>query len=80
MGLVIKLRKQGNIRKVHYEIVVTETKTGVVGKFIDILGYSFLLHSKPYDRHYLVYNKYKLAQWISKGAVLSKSLKKKLNI
>ena len=54
MGLVIKLRKQGNIRKVHYEIVVTETKTGVVGKFIDILGYSFLLHSKPYDRHYLV--------------------------
>jgi len=80
MGLIIKLRKQGNIKKAHYEIVVTETTRGIVGKFIDVLGYSFLLHSKPYDRHYIVYNKYKLAEWISKGAVLSKSLKKRLKI
>lgn len=78
MGIRIKLKREGQIKKPSYKVVVLESRKGIRTKPIETLGFLKLEDGEPYSKLYLVLNFDQLSYWLSKGAKLTDRLQKLL--
>ena len=69
--IVIRLKKSGKKKTLHYTIVVADKRAPRDGKFIEKIGH-FSIQKK---KEYLVVNKDCLNNWIKKGAQITKRIK-----
>lgn len=70
--LVIRLQPTGRVKRKSYRIVVDESRSKLVGRSVDDLGY----YNPSESPVKLEYDKEKMAKWISVGAQLSKGISK----
>ena len=69
--LAIRLRRAGSKGRPFFRVVVTEAKTALVGRFVEVLGH-YNPRTKPET---LVMDRERLTYWISKGARPSDSVR-----
>jgi small subunit ribosomal protein S16 len=69
--LVIRLRRAGSKTRPFFRVVVTEGKSALVGRFVEVLGH-YNPRTKPES---LTMDRERLAHWIKAGARPSDSVR-----
>lgn len=77
MNLVIKLKKEGQLKNYFYSIIVIEESKGISSKYKDKIGnYIYLAN----DNSYVYINKKKLLYWLKLGVKINKKINKIIKI
>lgn len=63
----IRLMRTGAAKQPHYRVVVTDSKSGPTGKFIEVIGFYSPLTTPPT----ISIDGEKVKAWVSKGAKMS---------
>lgn len=73
MNLVLKLKKEGQLKNSSYAIIIIEQNKSIYGKSIDKIGNYFYI-----DRYngYFFINKNKLLYWLKLGLKINKKISK----
>ncbi|MBI4887130.1 MAG: 30S ribosomal protein S16 [Acidobacteria bacterium] len=71
MMLSIRLRRAGSTKKPYFRVVVTETRSGRDGSFVENVG-TYNPRSRPAE---VAINKARLAHWLNRGARPSDSVR-----
>lgn len=69
--LSIRLRRAGSTKKPYFRVVVTETRSGRDGSFVENVG-TYNPRSRPAE---VAINKARLAHWLNRGARPSDSVR-----
>ena len=77
MNLVLKLKKEGQLKNNLYAIVIIEENKSIYGKYIDKIGNYLYIDS--YNA-YIYINKKKLLYWLKLGVKISKKINKIIKI
>jgi len=73
MSLVVKLKREGSIRKPFFRVVISESSKS---KVVDSIGYIKYNHFFPADRVYVCVDFDKLSFWMEQGALVKGRIKK----
>jgi ribosomal protein S16 len=76
MNLVLKLKKEGQLKKHLYSIIVLEKKKNIYSKYKDKIGNYLYLDNNAY----LYINKKKLLYWLKLGVKINKKISKLIKI
>lgn len=77
MNLVLKLKKEGQLKNYFYSIIVIEENKGISSKYKDKIGnYIYLAN----DNSYVYINKKKLLYWLKLGVKINKKINKIIKI
>ena len=73
MSLVVKLKREGSIRKPFFRVVISESRRS---KVVDSVGYIKYNHFFPADRIYVCVDFDKLSFWMEQGAIITGRIKR----
>jgi small subunit ribosomal protein S16 len=73
--LAIRLRRAGSKRDPHYRVVVTDSRTGRDGRFVEILGH-YHPRRQPAE---IVFDLEKIQHWVDRGAQMSDTVRNLVN-
>lgn len=73
--LAIRLRRAGSKRDPHYRVVVTDSRSGRDGRFVEILGH-YHPRRQPAE---IVFDMDKIQHWVDRGAQMSDTVRNLVN-
>ena len=77
MNLVLKLKKEGQLKNHTYSIIIVEENKSVYSKYLDKVGNYLYLDNY---NSYVFINKKKLLYWLKLGLKINKKFNKIINI
>ncbi len=77
MNLVLKLKKEGQLKNHTYSIIIVEEKRSVYSKYLDKVGNYLYLDNY---NSYVYINKKKLLYWLKLGLKINKKFNKIIKI
>ena len=77
MNLVLKLKKEGQLKNHTYSIIIVEENRSVYSKYLDKVGNYLYLDNY---NSYVFINKKKLLYWLKLGLKINKKFNKIINI
>ncbi len=77
MNLVLKLKKEGQLKNHTYSIIIVEENKSVYSKYLDKVGNYLYLDNY---NSYVYINKKKLLYWLKLGLKINKKFNKIINI